>query len=99
MIPLTAPKTKLKRLTKEELQLVPFDLTQVIYNKTNGVYKAIFQGDDIFTTELPTDDNSVWLYYGDNQDELTPEKYREKHPGIQYIEEFDMYTSFATYRN
>jgi len=41
--------------------------------------------------ELPTDDKSAWLYYGDNQDKLTPKKYQEKHLGIQYVEEFDMY--------
>jgi len=94
-----SPQDLTQRLTEEELRLVPFDFNRVVYNETNGVYKAVFQGDEIFTAELPIDDKSAWLYYGDNQDKLTPEKYQEKHPGIQYIEEFDTYTSFATYRN
>jgi len=94
-----SPQDQTRRLTEEELWLIPFDFNRVVYNETNGVYKAVFQGDDIFTAELPTDDQSAWLYYGDNQDELTPEKYQEKHLGIQYIEGFDTYTSFTTYRN
>ena len=94
-----SPQDQTRRLTEEELRLVPFDFTQVVYNETNSVYEAVFQGDDIFTPELPTDNSSAWLYYGDNQEALTPKKYREKHPGIQYIEEFDTYTGFATYRN
>jgi len=70
-----SPQDLTRRLTKEELWLVPFDFNRVIYNETNSVYKAVFQGDEIFTAELPIDDKSAWLYYGDNQDELTPKKY------------------------
>ena len=94
-----SPQDQTRRLTKEELWLIPFDFTQVVYNESNGVYEAVFQGDDIFTMELPTDHTTTWNYYQDNSDQLTPEIYQVKHPGIQYVEGFDTYTSFATYRN
>jgi len=54
-----SPQDQTQRLTEEELWLIPFDFTQVVYNETNGVYEAVFQGDDIFTAELPTDNTTV----------------------------------------
>src|SRR5712671_5250476 len=48
--------------------------------------------------ELTTNTPPVWQYYSD-QEELTPAKYHKKHPRIQYVQGFNMYTGFATYKS